>query len=41
MCRLHDRGPYRAENVRIDTVKGIAAERGLFDAVTEEDVRAI
>lgn len=30
MCRTHDKGPYRADNVRLDTPKGNAAERGLM-----------
>lgn len=30
MCRTHDQGAYRADNVRIDSPKGNAAERGLM-----------
>lgn len=30
MCRMHDKGPYRVDNVRLDTPKGNAAERGLM-----------
>lgn len=30
MCRTHDKGPYRVDNVRLDTPKGNAAERGLM-----------
>lgn len=30
MCRTHDRGPYRADNVRLDTPKSNAAEAGLM-----------
>ena len=30
MCRTHDRGPYRANNVRIDTPKSNLAEAGLM-----------
>ena len=30
MCRTHDAGPYRPDNVRIDSPKGNAAERGLM-----------
>lgn len=30
MCRTHDTGPYSPGNVRLDTPKGNAAERGLM-----------
>lgn len=30
MCRTHDKGPYKADNVRLDSPKGNAAERGLM-----------
>lgn len=30
MCRTHDVGPYSPANVRLDTPKGNAAERGLM-----------
>lgn len=32
MCRTHDAGPYRVDNVRIDSPKGNAAERALMRA---------
>lgn len=31
MCRTHDDGPYRADNVRIDSPKGNAAEHALME----------
>ena len=30
MCRTHDKGPYRVGNVRLDSPKGNAAERGMM-----------
>lgn len=30
MCRTHDKGPYSPDNVRLDTPKGNAAEKGLM-----------
>lgn len=35
MCRTHDKGPYRPDNVRIDTVKGNAAEAVLMKKCSE------
>lgn len=40
MCRTHDKGPYKAGNVRIDTVKGNAAERGLMQRCARPQMHA-
>jgi hypothetical protein len=39
MCRTHDQGPYAKGNVRLDSPKGNAAERGMMQRCSRSYMR--